>query len=45
MAVQETTGIQREETCLEEAEFTTYIFIACPQELFLRIEGESGHWG
>lgn len=30
---------------MDGIEFSTYIFIACPQEFFLRIESESGHWG
>ena len=30
VAVQGTTKMQREESCVEELEFSTYIFIACP---------------
>lgn len=45
MSVQETTGMQREESRVEEIEFATYIFIARPQEFFLWIKRKSGHWG
>jgi hypothetical protein len=45
MVDQGTTKIQREEDCMKQAEFTTYIFIACPEEFFLRIKSKSGHWG
>lgn len=37
--------MQREESGVDGIEISTYIFIACPQEFFLRVEGKSGHWG
>jgi hypothetical protein len=42
MAVRDTTRDTKEGDGLEED--ITYIFIASPQEFFLRIKSESGYW-
>jgi hypothetical protein len=35
--------MQREESGVDGIEFSTYIFIACPQEFFLGVKRKSGH--